>query len=179
MTDREILRRLTHRGRLTHICVGKLTNTGSDNGLSPWRRQVIIWTNAAILLNGPLGTNFSEISIENIAFSFQKMHLNMSSGKWPPFCLGLNVSKHCINTLSIFVSLFVAVCDVCRVYYYIKWWYITRCKQWPRLKLCLSNCSVYIMSRNILLTILAIGSIGNSFSNSMSMVRGQLSLNHQ
>ena len=34
---------------------------GSDNGLSPDRRQVIIWTNAGILLIGPLGTNFSEM----------------------------------------------------------------------------------------------------------------------
>ena len=52
---------LTHWGRVTHICIGKLTIIGSDNGLSPGRRQAIIWTNAAILLIGPLGTNFSEI----------------------------------------------------------------------------------------------------------------------
>ena len=36
----------------------------SDNGLSPGRRQAIIWTNAGMLLIGPLGTNFSEILIE-------------------------------------------------------------------------------------------------------------------
>ena len=36
---------------------------GSDNGLSPGRRQVIIWTNAGILLIGPLGINFSETCI--------------------------------------------------------------------------------------------------------------------
>ena len=52
---------LTHWGRVTHICVSKLTIIGSDNGLSPGRRQAIIWTNAGILLIGPLGTNFSEI----------------------------------------------------------------------------------------------------------------------
>ena len=55
---------LTHWGRVTHICVNKLTIIGSDNGLSPGRRQAIIWTNAGILLIGPLGTNFSEILIE-------------------------------------------------------------------------------------------------------------------
>ena len=49
---------------MTHICVSKLTIIGSDNGLSPGRRQAIIWTNAGILLIWPLGTNFSEISIE-------------------------------------------------------------------------------------------------------------------
>ena len=55
---------LTHWGWVTHICVNKLTIIGSDNGLSPGRRQAIIWTNAGILLIGPLGTNFSEILIE-------------------------------------------------------------------------------------------------------------------
>ena len=30
------------------MCVNKLTIIGSDNGLSPDRRQAIIWTNANI-----------------------------------------------------------------------------------------------------------------------------------
>ena len=55
---------LTHWGRVTHICVSKLNIIGSDNGLSPGRRQAIIWTNDGILLIAPLGTNFSEILIE-------------------------------------------------------------------------------------------------------------------
>ena len=66
---------LTHWGRVTHICVGNLTIIGSDNGLSSGRRQAIIWTNAGILLIGPLGTNFNEILIEIHTFSFKKMHL--------------------------------------------------------------------------------------------------------
>ena len=57
------LHQLTHWGRMTHICVGKLTIIGSDNGLSPGRRQAIIWTNAGLLLIRHLGTNFSEILI--------------------------------------------------------------------------------------------------------------------
>ena len=77
---------LTHWGRVTHICVSKMTIIGSDNGLSPGRRQAIIWTSVGILLIGPLGTNFSEILIKIYTFSFK-----MSSGKWRPFCLGLNV----------------------------------------------------------------------------------------
>ena len=76
---------LTHWGRVTHICVSKLTTTGSDNGLSPGRRQAIIWTNDGILLIGPLGTNFSEILIGIQTFSLKKMHLKMSSAKWRPF----------------------------------------------------------------------------------------------
>ena len=82
---------LTHWGRVTHICVSKRAITGSDNGLSPSRRQAIIWTNAGILLIGPSRTIFSENLIEIRTFSFMKMHLKMSSGKWWPCCLGLNV----------------------------------------------------------------------------------------
>ena len=37
------------------------TIIGSNNGLSPGRRQAIIWTNAGILLIRTLGANFSEI----------------------------------------------------------------------------------------------------------------------
>ena len=76
---------------MTHIYVSKLTVISPDNGLSPGWRQAIIWTNAGILLIGPLGTNFNEIFIEIHTFSFKKIHLKMSSGKWRPFCLGLNV----------------------------------------------------------------------------------------
>ena len=76
---------------MTHICVSKLTTIGSDNGLSPGWRQAIIWINAGILLIGPLGTNFCEILIKIYSFSFKKMHLKMSSAKWRPSCLGLNV----------------------------------------------------------------------------------------
>ena len=72
---------LTHWGRVMHICVSKLTIIDSDNGLSPGRRQAIIWTNAGILLIQTLGTNFSEILSEIHTFSFKKIHLKMSSGK--------------------------------------------------------------------------------------------------
>ena len=81
---------LFHWGRVTHIVVSKLSIIGSDNGLSPGR-QAIIWTNAGILLIGPLGTNFSEILSNIHKFSVKKMHLKMLSAKWRPFCLGLNM----------------------------------------------------------------------------------------
>ena len=84
-------RLLIHWGVVTHICVCKLTIIGSNNGLSPGRRQAIIWTNAGILLIWPLETNFSEIFIEIHTFSFKTMHFKMSSGKWRPFCFDLNV----------------------------------------------------------------------------------------
>ena len=82
---------LTHWGGVTHICVGNLTIIGWENGLSSGRCQAIIWTNAGILLIGLSGTNFSEIFAEIITFSLKKMYLKVSSGKWHPFCLGLNV----------------------------------------------------------------------------------------
>ena len=82
---------ITHWGRVTHICVSKLVIVGSDNGLSPGRRQAIIWTNGGIVLIWPLWTNFSEISIDIHTFTFRKIHFKISPGKWRPFCLGLNV----------------------------------------------------------------------------------------
>ena len=63
---------------------------GPDNDLSTGRGQVIISTNAGIVLIGPLGKNWSEILFEIQTFSFKKMHLKKSSEKWP-FCLDLNM----------------------------------------------------------------------------------------
>ena len=64
-----------------------LTIIGSDNGLSPSWRQAIIWTNAGIL---SIGTNFIEIQIAILTFSFQKTCLKVSSAKRRQFCLGLS-----------------------------------------------------------------------------------------
>ena len=95
-----------HWGRMTHICVSKVTVIGSDNGLSPGWRQAIIWTNAGLLSIGPLRTYFSENLIKIQQFSSKKMHMKMSSAKWRPSCLGLNVLTHwgrvthiCINKI--------------------------------------------------------------------------------
>ena len=54
-------RGITHWGRVTYICVSKLTIIGSDNAFLPGRRQAIIGTKAGILLIITLWTNFSEI----------------------------------------------------------------------------------------------------------------------
>ena len=110
---------ITHWGRVTHICVGNLTNIGSDNDLSPGRCQAIIRTNARILLIGPLGTNFSEIQIEIPTFSFKKMRLNMSSATWRPFCLGLKVLRwrltaHRSGAISRILATLLLVCDLNR-----------------------------------------------------------------
>ena len=71
----------TNLARVTHICVCNLTIIGPDNGLSPGRRQAIIWTSAGLLQTGPL----REILIEIQSFIFKNLHVKMSSIKWRPF----------------------------------------------------------------------------------------------
>ena len=88
---------LTHWGQVTHVCIGNLTIIGSDNGLAPTRRQAIIWTNAGILLIGPLGTNLSQILITFHTFPCKKMHLKRLSVKWQPFC-------QCVKKLYLKIS---------------------------------------------------------------------------
>ena len=73
---------LTHWGRVRNICVDEISYR---------RRQAIIWTNAGLLSIKILGKNLNEIVIKIQTFSFKKMHSKISSGKWRPFCLGLNV----------------------------------------------------------------------------------------
>ena len=119
---------LTHWGRVTHICVGKLTIIGSDNGLSPGRRKATIWTNAGILLIEPLGTKFSEILIGIQIFSFTKMLLKKSSAKWRPFCLGLNVLTQSPTAL-VFVDITGA--HKLNWKYVETWLFVTASEQWP------------------------------------------------
>ena len=80
---------------MTHICVGKLTIIGSDNGLSPGRRQAIIWTNSGILLIGPLGTNFrnfnrnsnifiQENALENVVCEMSSILSRSQCVNWHP-----------------------------------------------------------------------------------------------
>ena len=66
-----------HWSRVTHICVGKLTIIGSNNGLSRGRRQAIIWTSDGILFIGPLETNVSEIVIENKCIHWKNVFENV------------------------------------------------------------------------------------------------------
>ena len=50
-----------------------------------------------MFLIAPLGKEFSEILIDIHTFSFKKMHLKISYGKWRPFCTGLKVKASCIT----------------------------------------------------------------------------------
>ena len=69
------------------MSVNRASN-GSNNDLSPIRRQAIIKTSAGLSSTGPLGTLFSEILIQVKNVLFPKMHLKISFGKCQP-CLQL------------------------------------------------------------------------------------------
>ena len=75
---------LNYWGQVTHIYVSKLTIIGSDNGLLPGWHQAIIWTNAGLLLIGPLAINFNGILITFIHFCsrkcIRKCRLEMACG---------------------------------------------------------------------------------------------------
>ena len=88
-----------------HICASDLTIAGSGDGLSPGRHQATIWTNYGIFLIGSLGTNFREILIEIHTFSFEKMHFELSSAKWHPFCLWFNVLRRDVWYVTYFIRI--------------------------------------------------------------------------
>ena len=73
---------INYWGQVTHKCVGNAIIIGSDNALPRGRapsHYLKFWTNAEILLIGPLQTNFSEILIKIHTFlSFKKMRLRVS-----------------------------------------------------------------------------------------------------
>ena len=91
---------LTHWAQVRYICVGNLTTVGSDNGLSPGRRQAIFWTNVVILLIGTLGRNFSEISIQIHTLSlknnaYENIVFKMAAILSRPQCVKLVVRIRC------------------------------------------------------------------------------------
>ena len=76
---------LTHWGWVTHMCVSNLTIIGSDNGRGAWMAPSHYLDQYGILLIGLLRNLITICTL-----SFKKTHLKMSSGKWRPFCIGLN-----------------------------------------------------------------------------------------
>ena len=71
-----------------HICVSKLNIIDSNNGLAPDRQQAIFRNQFWDISIWPLGTTFSEMSLEIHTFSFNKMDVKMSSAtilSWPQY----------------------------------------------------------------------------------------------
>ena len=85
-------RNLTQWGRVSHICFSKFTTISFDNGLSPDRHQAIIWTKVR------------EIFVK--IFSFQEMHVKISSGKWRSLYLSLSVLNYGMRNLNANVRYF-------------------------------------------------------------------------
>ena len=85
---------LTHFGWVQHTLIYasvKYATIGSDNGWSPIRQQVIIWTKTGLLLIGSL-----EFEAKYKTFPW-KMHLKIWSAKLRPFCCGLHVFRTVYN----------------------------------------------------------------------------------
>ena len=80
----------THWGRVTHICVSKLTIIGSDNGLSSRRRLAIFWTSnivnwtLTIKLQWNLNRNFYIFIHEN---AFENAVWKMATTSSRPGCV--------------------------------------------------------------------------------------------
>ena len=113
---------LTHWGQVMHICIRKLTIIDPENGLSPGRRQAIIWTNGGILSTGTLGKNLSKILMEIQIFSLKNIHLKMSSVKCFPFRFSLHVlsiGSWLSTSFGLPIRIFFAAMEVVGNY---KWW---------------------------------------------------------
>ena len=98
---------ITHWGRVTHLCVSKLTSIASDNGLWPGRRQAIIWNNVGILFIGPLGTNFN-FNRNSIIFIVENMFENVVCE------MSAILSRpQCVNAqMPYFISQVVLICSL-------------------------------------------------------------------
>ena len=78
-------------GRVTHICVSKLCHHLSRRWLVACSAPSHHLGQSWLIVNWILCINFSEILIERQTFSLKKTYLKISSAKWRPSCLGLNV----------------------------------------------------------------------------------------
>ena len=89
-----LLPHLTPWGRVTHICVGKLTIIGSDNGLSPGWRLAIICTKYCNIVNLTLrnklqwnfNRNWNIFIQENV---FENIVCEMASIMCRPQCVNI------------------------------------------------------------------------------------------
>ena len=90
---------LTHLGRVTHICINKLAIIDSDNGLSPFWHQTIIWLNVGISLMESSGTNFSEIWNKIQQFSSENVVRKMAANLSQPQCVNNDCSPAWVQML--------------------------------------------------------------------------------
>ena len=75
----------------THICVNKLSRHWFRYWLVHVRCLAIIWTDVGLLSMGPWRSYFNKILIKIQQFTLKRMHVRMSSAKYWPSYLGLNM----------------------------------------------------------------------------------------
>ena len=93
-----MLHAFTHGGRVTYICVSKLTIIGSDNDLMPSRQQcwdIVYWTLRKKKLQW--------ILIKVYTYSFKEIHLNVV-WNWRPYYLDLIMLSHAVK-MHVYTSL--------------------------------------------------------------------------
>ena len=133
---------------MTHICVGNLTIIGSYNGLSPGRRQAIIWTNAEKMGNWTLGNKLKggfnwnkTIFIEENTFENVNLFISAPSG---------------VKT-GVFMNNFVQTClsklhnrpNVVGASAKITWWCLMNCiQQWEQMSISNTVFSLIMTSSN-------------------------------
>ena len=106
---------LSHWGRVMHICVSKLTIIGSDNGLSPDRRQAITWNSAGILFVGHLWTNFDrnlyifvqENAFESVVWKMAAILCRPQCVKWQ-YALSCVASRWWLSIMKPHISVYVS-----------------------------------------------------------------------
>ena len=108
-SDMPGIHELTHWGREMYICVSELTSIGSDNGLSPGRRQAIIWTDAGIL---------SIRTKEQTSVKFQSQFKHFISRKCVWKCRLENVG----HFVSVSMCLEPFPCWTCLAYWFVVYW---------------------------------------------------------
>ena len=77
---------LSYWDLLIYICIKKLGIIGLSNGLEPGSHQTITWTYNDIVLHRLLITWYLNWNVNSV----QKMHFDMSSTKFQPFCPGVS-----------------------------------------------------------------------------------------
>ena len=117
---------LTYWGRVTHLCVSKIVSLGSGYGISPGRCQAIFWTNVFCMVNWTVWEKRSgNFQSKSTHIYLSNVHLKLSSAKWWPCCLVLNlwtnrgwVTHMCEKTGYCSVQQWLVICWVTNRYHY-------------------------------------------------------------
>ena len=110
---------LTHWGRVTHICVNKLTIIGSDNGLLPSHYLNQCWNNVDWTLRNKLQWNlnrnyfifFQENAFQNVVYEMVVILYRLQ----------------CVNSIPALVQIMAGPPGQAPSHYLNHWWLFYRC----------------------------------------------------